>query len=221
MTLNVNRVPTANRDDRLIPVHYLVIHYTAVDLQETLDIFMNPESCVSSHLVIDTDGTLYELVDCLNGQARRGWHAGVSQWEGIQGLNDCSIGIELVNYNGNLFPYTEAQYQSLRQVVARLKAHYPDLQNPDRVMGHEHVSGFRGKADPGLLFDWSRFYRENYPDSPAPVRQAVCPVPLQESLMHLKASEPESPEAKRQFWRSVSLLTETTLRLLRESSEAQ
>ncbi len=219
MTLNVNRIKTANRDDWLIPVDYLVIHYTAVDLKGTLDIFMNPESCVSSHLVIDTDGTIYELVDCLDGQAYRGWHAGVSQWEGIQGLNDCSIGIELVNYNGNVFPFTEEQYRSLHQVVVRFKEHYPNLRDPQRVIGHEHISGFRGKADPGVLFDWPRFYRENYPEFTAPVRQAMCPAALQESLMQLKESEPESPEAKSQFWRSVSLLTETTVRLIQEASE--
>ncbi|WP_201772462.1 N-acetylmuramoyl-L-alanine amidase [Endozoicomonas elysicola] len=215
----MNRIKTANWDDWLIPVDYLVIHYTAVDLQDTLDIFMNPESCVSSHLVIDTDGAIYELVDCLSGQACRGWHAGVSHWEGVQGLNDCSIGIELVNYNGNVFPFTDAQYQSLHQVVARFKEHYPNLRDPQRVIGHEHISGFRGKADPGVLFDWPRFYRENYPELTAPLRQAVCPAVLQESLMLLKESEPESPEAKSQFWRSVSLLTETTVRLIQEASE--
>ncbi|WP_419832717.1 N-acetylmuramoyl-L-alanine amidase [Endozoicomonas atrinae] len=217
MTLNVNRVKTANRDDWLIPVDYLVIHYTAVDLKDTLDIFMNPESCVSSHLVIDTDGEIYELVDCLNGHAYRGWHAGVSEWEGVQGLNDCSIGIELVNYNGNVFPFTEEQYQSLHWVMARFKEHYPNLRNPERVIGHEHIAGFRGKADPGVLFDWSRFYQENYPTLTAPLRPAVCPKALQESLMQLKESEPESQAAKSQFWRSVSLLTETTVRLIEEA----
>lgn len=219
MTLNVNRVKTANRDDWLIPVDYLVIHYTAVDLKDTLDIFMNPESCASSHLVIDTDGEIYELVDCLNGQAYRGWHAGVSEWEGVQGLNDCSVGIELVNYNGNVFPFTDEQYQSLQQVMAKLKEHYPALRDPERVLGHEHIAGFRGKADPGVLFDWCRFYRENYPGQQAPRRPAVCPKALQASLMQLKKSEPDSPAGKSQFWRSVSSLTETTVRLIAEAEE--
>ncbi|USE36490.1 N-acetylmuramoyl-L-alanine amidase [Endozoicomonas sp. SCSIO W0465] len=217
MTLNVNRVKTANRDDWLIPVDYLVIHYTAVDLKDTLAIFTNPESCVSSHLVIDTDGEIYELVDCLNGHVHRGWHAGVSEWEGVHGLNDCSIGIELVNYNGNVFPFTDEQYHSLHGVMARFKEHYPNLRHPERVVGHEHIAGFRGKADPGMLFDWHRFYRENYPGYEAPLRPAVCPKALQERLMQLKASEPESIEAKSHFWHSVSLLTETTVRLIEEA----
>ena len=148
MTLNVNRVKTANRDDRLIPVDYLIIHYTAVDLKDTLDIFINPESSVSSHLVIDTNGDIYELVDCLNGQAQRGWHAGVSEWQGVQGLNDCSVGIELVNYNGNVFPFTDGQYQSLQRVMARLQEHYPKLRDPERVIGHEHIAGFRARPTP-------------------------------------------------------------------------
>lgn len=221
MTLNVNRVKTANWDGLIISVDYLVIHYTAADLKDTLDIFMNPELCVSSHLVIDTDGEIYELVDCLDGQSCRGWHAGVSEWNGVQGLNDCSIGIELVNYNGNIFPFTEKQYQSLNKVVTRFKEHYLSLQNPHRVIGHEHISGFRGKADPGVLFDWPRFYQENYPELAPPIRQAVCPKALQESLMQMKEHEPQSAEAKSEFWRSVSLLTETTVRLIQEASTSR
>ncbi|MFK0571760.1 N-acetylmuramoyl-L-alanine amidase [Endozoicomonas sp.] len=219
MALNVNSLKTVNRDERVIPVEYLVLHYTAVDLQETLAIFTNPKSCVSSHLVIDTDGEVYELVDCLEGRAFRGWHAGVSQWEGVQGLNDCSIGIELVNYNGNVFPFTDAQYLSLHRVVSRLKEHYPNLQNPRQIVGHEQIAGFRGKADPGLCFDWVRFYSENYPGVTPPQRQAVCPAELQARLLQLRESEPESPEERSKFWCSVSALTETTVRLIQEASE--
>ena len=214
---NANRLRTPNQDCRTIPVDYLVIHYTAVNLQETLSIFTNPKSNASAHLVIDRDGTVYELVECLNGKAHRAWHAGQSRWNGAENFNDCSVGIELVNYNGNLFPFTEAQYQSLHQAVDTLKQHYPQLQDPECVVGHEQIAGFRGKSDPGICFDWCRFYRENYPGVTEPVREAVCPPQLQQSLLQLKGSEPESAQGKNDFWRSVSLLTETTIRLIEDA----
>ncbi|MGB0361188.1 MAG: N-acetylmuramoyl-L-alanine amidase, partial [Endozoicomonas sp.] len=221
MSLTVNSLKTSNRDNWEIPVEFLVLHYTAVDLQETLALFTNPESSISSHLVIDTNGDIYELVDCLSGKALRAWHAGVSEWAGITGFNDCAIGIELVNYNGNVFPFTEAQYNALKQVMIQLKEHYPCLANPERVVGHEQIAGFRGKADPGRCFDWSRFYQENYPELVAPSRSAVCPEELQNSLSMLSKSEPRSMEGKSDFWRSVSFLTETTIRLIKKASNSE
>ena len=217
MTFNAIKIDIPNLDDRLIPVDYLVLHYTAVDLKKTLDIFRGSELGVSVHLVIDTDGTTYELVKCMEGRAHRACHVGVSRWNGINELNDCSIGIELVNYNGNLFPFTDEQYQSLHKVVEILKKHYPMINDPERVVGHEQISGFRGKVDPGVLFNWSRFYQDNYPDSPAPKRQPVCPKELLDSLSFLKNSEPRSVTAKNKFWASTSLMIEAAVRLVEEA----
>ena len=218
--MKVNRIETVNQTRQIIPVEFLVLHYTAVDLNETLAIFTDPDPGASAHLVIDTDGQVYELVRCLDGQALRAWHAGVSQWQRWQGLNDCAIGIELVNFNGNVFPFTDEQYLSLQQVVRRLRAHYSSLHDPERVVGHEQIAGFRGKADPGLCFDWPRFYRENYAGMTPPQRTGVCPVPLQERLLQLRACEPESPEKKSQFWQAISLLTETAIGLIEQGAES-
>ena len=218
--MKVNRIETVNQTRQIIPVEFLVLHYTAVDLNETLAIFTDPDSGASAHLVIDTDGQVYELVRCLDGQALRAWHAGVSQWQRWQGLNDCAIGIELVNFNGNVFPFTDEQYLSLQQVVRRLQAHYSSLHDPERVVGHEQIAGFRGKADPGLCFDWPRFYRDNYAGMTPPQRTGVCPVPLQERLLQLCACEPELPEKKNQFWQAISLLTETAIGLIEQGAES-
>ena len=75
----------------------------------------------------------------------RGWHAGASEWEGVQGLNDCSIGIELVNYNGNVFPFTEAQYRSL-QGDGQVQNTIPICVTL-RGFGHEHMPAF-GQSGP-------------------------------------------------------------------------
>ncbi|MGI9282049.1 MAG: N-acetylmuramoyl-L-alanine amidase [Endozoicomonas sp.] len=208
--------PSPNFDARDIPVEFLILHYTAVDLQGTLDILSSTECGVSAHLVIDLDGTVYELVPCLNGVAHRAWHAGVSRWQGKEAFNDFALGIELVNYNGNIFPFTDEQYKALREVIQQLQKHYPNLNDPERILGHEQIAGFRGKADPGCCFDWGRLFTENYSDLPQPVREPVCPKELQASLEKLQPFEPADREQRALFWQRVSELTETSVRLIQQ-----
>lgn len=172
-----------NFSDLVIPVEFVVLHFTAATLERTLEIFMSRSTEVSAHLVIDRDGTVYELVECLHGVVKRAWHAGRSRCEVSQGLdrvvvegfNDRSIGIELVNLNGNIFPYTEAQYQSLFAVLERLKGMYSRLSSPESVVGHEQIAGFRGKSDPGRCFEWDRLFSVCYPQQGTPQRGFVCP----------------------------------------------
>ncbi len=262
-----------NYDPEEIPVAFLVLHYTAASLSGTLRIFQNPRSRASCHLILDMDGSVYELVPCLDGKCLKAWHAGESYWpvstvdvhnlqgsdnnvkesaakmssmtrgaqksaqtltgkhdvqgsdigagnrgggespqtltgkhgvqgsdmgagnrgggespqtltgkHGVQGsdmgagnrgevsppirgFNGFSIGIELVNRNGNLFPYTKAQYRSLALICKRLQRYYKALCNPERVLGHEHIAGYRGKVDPGHCFDWSLFFKMSYGSS--------------------------------------------------------
>ena len=179
-----------NFTDLPISVEFVVLHYTAGNLARTLEIFMDKKREVSAHLVIDLDGTVYELVPCLSGQALRAWHAGKSRLEVssegvsrlVEGFNDCSIGIELVNVNGNVYPYTEAQYSALVSVMERLKSLYPRLQHPEAVVGHEQIAGFRGKCDPGRCFEWDRFFSLCYPNQGAPRREPVCSREVAEGL---------------------------------------
>ncbi|WP_448215400.1 N-acetylmuramoyl-L-alanine amidase [Endozoicomonas sp. 2B-B] len=218
MVLSFTSHPSPNFDDREIPVEFLVLHYTAVDLQGTLDIVSSKGCEVSAHLVIDLDGTVYELVSCLNGTAHRAWHAGVSRWQEKETFNDFAIGIELVNFNGNVFPFTDAQYSALKDVIQHLQKHYPSLNDPQRILGHEQIAGFRGKADPGCYFDWDRFFSDSYPDQPRPVRESVCPKELQASLKKLQPLEPDDREQRVLFWQSINELTETSVRLIQKET---
>ncbi len=189
----VTTVRSPNFTDLDIPVEFVVLHFTAATLQRTLDIFTDAGSEVSAHLVIDRDGSIYELVPCLGGTARRAWHAGKSRMEVstngdsqlVESFNDRSIGIELVNVNGNIFPYTEAQYASLFGVIERLKSLYPALGRPEAIVGHEQIAGFRGKSDPGLCFEWERFFAVCYPNLGAPRRAPLCRKPFAEKMAAL------------------------------------
>lgn len=104
---------------------------------------------VSAHVLVRRDGTLTQYVSF----GRRAWHAGQSQYQGRPACNDFSIGIELEGTDTT--PYTDAQYDSLAALVARLLATYPTLAS-ERITGHSDIAPAR-KSDPGPAFDWTRW----------------------------------------------------------------
>jgi len=100
---------------------------------------------VSSHFVVRRDGELLQFVSC----NERAWHAGRSAWQGREGCNDFSVGVELEGLEGERFE--DAQYARLLPLLRAIARRYP-LQG---VAGHEHVAPGR-KIDPGPGFDWPR-----------------------------------------------------------------
>ena len=100
---------------------------------------------VSSHFLIRRRGELVQFVAC----ADRAWHAGVSRWQGREGCNDFSIGIELEGTD--TVPYTGAQYRRLARLLRLLRRHYPLAD----LAAHSDIAPGR-KTDPGPAFDWSR-----------------------------------------------------------------
>jgi len=75
-------------------LQYLVMHFTGgTTLEGAVNTFLDDNSKVSAHIIIDRDGTIVQMVP-FNYIA---WHAGKSEWEGKKYLNNYSIGIEFVN----------------------------------------------------------------------------------------------------------------------------
>jgi len=106
-------------------------------------------ACVSAHLLIRRCGALMQFV----AFDQCAWHAGASTYQGRQGCNDFSIGIELEGTD--TAPYREIQYEVLGSVVSALQDHY---QIPARaVVGHSDIAPGR-KTDPGPSFDWEKFW---------------------------------------------------------------
>ncbi len=103
---------------------------------------------VAPHLLIDRAGDIEQFVAFDRGA----WHAGQSSWQGRQGCNRFSLGIELEGtwYTG----YTDAQYDALTGVCVALCARYPSL-SPSAIVGHQEIAPGR-KQDPGPYFDWPR-----------------------------------------------------------------
>jgi len=89
----ISYLASPNKDGVLQP-RWLVMHYTAGRSAEgSISWLVNRQAKASAHLVIGRDGKITQLVP-FNVVA---WHAGASSWEGVSGLNNHSIGIELDN----------------------------------------------------------------------------------------------------------------------------
>jgi AmpD protein len=103
---------------------------------------------VSAHVVIRRIGEPVQYVPF----HERAWHAGASEYRGRKACNDFSIGIELEGSDDEA--YTDAQYDTLRMLIAALIKSYPPL-NRDAIAGHSDIAPGR-KSDPGPAFDWDR-----------------------------------------------------------------
>ncbi|MEM0473281.1 MAG: N-acetylmuramoyl-L-alanine amidase [Candidatus Aenigmatarchaeota archaeon] len=170
--------PSNNYDSRgSTEIDRIVIHYTAVDLQATLDILTRNcqgPSCSSSHYVLDRNGDVYKLVD----EQYNAWHAGVYSF------NQRSIGIEIVNLgsccgvtgygqsneciqhqqrafcsgeNRNMWEkFNDEQIDVLAKLTADIIKRHPNIK-PDRtgIVGHYEI--YQGKSDPGPLFPWDKY----------------------------------------------------------------
>jgi len=212
----LNRIdhPSPNFSDNLIPVEYVVIHYTACSLERTLQIFSDREKKLCAHFVLAENGDLYDFGNFYSGPIRQGAHAGETFFnvgtKTLRAFNEFSIGIEIVNLNGNVFPFWDAQYESLKELILHLKNRFPTLNNPDRIVGHEQIAGHRGKADPGRCFDWTRFYQSIYGDRQFPVREPKCSKEraalLAELIQNTNPADRDDPH----FWSRISAELETT-----------
>jgi N-acetylmuramoyl-L-alanine amidase len=143
-----------NFDDRPSggAIDALILHYTGMpSAAAALDRLCDPDAKVSAHYLIAEDGSVVQLVP----EEHRAWHAGVSEWQGRARLNDCSIGLELVNpgHEWGYRPFTEAQYAACIELCRAILARWPIP--PGRVLAHSDVAPAR-KQDPGELFDWPR-----------------------------------------------------------------
>ncbi len=90
---DVTQRHTPNRGGPLAP-QYLVMHYTAGrSATSSADWLCNPAAKASAHVVLGRAGEIIQLAP-FNVVT---WHAGISHWAGLTGLNHFSIGIEMDN----------------------------------------------------------------------------------------------------------------------------
>lgn len=170
------QLPSANYGKR---VKSIVIHYTAIDFADSVTALVDEGGLSSHYLVPESNDPSYQsdtlsvlqLVD----ESDRAWHAGKSYWQGREGLNDSSIGIEIVNVpqcqyrtddtlNNRTGANRECNYprfdpQQITLVIALLQdilTRHPDI-HPTAIIGHADIAPQR-KSDPGPRFPWKKLY---------------------------------------------------------------
>ncbi len=178
----VDYKPTPNKGGKYIP-QYLVMHYTAAtQAKGSVSWFLSREAQASAHLIIDRDGSIVQFAP-FNTVT---WHAGLSSWNGLVGLNKHAIGIELVNggrlaKSGSVWmcPVDKRAVADSEVIIAKHKndttesgwQSYTDVQlqvavevasalvktyTLKDVVGHEDIAPHR-KSDPGPAFPMSSF----------------------------------------------------------------
>ena len=163
--------PSPNFDERTLPIGMIVLHYTGMqDGAAAIARLCDAEAKVSSHYVVDEDGTVLRLVP----EDKRAWHAGRSHWRGTTDINSASIGIEIVN-PGHEFgyrPFTDAQIDAVVRLVASIKERHAITRG--NVVGHSDIAPTR-KRDPGELFPWSKLAKLRLA-LPRPTRNLMDPM---------------------------------------------
>ncbi|MCY4052146.1 MAG: 1,6-anhydro-N-acetylmuramyl-L-alanine amidase AmpD [Gammaproteobacteria bacterium] len=106
---------------------------------------------LSSHFYINRNGHLKQFVSTND----RAWHAGLSNYNGREKVNDFSIGIELEGCDD--FPFEIIQYQVLASLTHCLISAISSISTYD-IVGHSVIAPDR-KTDPGPCFNWY-YYRQ-------------------------------------------------------------
>jgi len=176
--------PTPNLSERPAGavIDSLVLHYTGMTSgAAALARLTDPNAEVSAHYVVDVDGAIYRLAS----EAQRAWHAGLSVWGGREGLNDTSVGVEIVNpgHEWGLALFPEPQIEATIALCQGIVGRNAIL--PARVLAHSDIAPMR-KLDPGEFFPWARFARNSvglWPDQPGRARFGARPTVIEAQRM--------------------------------------
>ncbi|MBN9419903.1 MAG: N-acetylmuramoyl-L-alanine amidase [Candidatus Eremiobacteraeota bacterium] len=133
----------------------VVVHSTVINTLEGTEraFWDDKERRVSAHYVVDRDGTTIQMVD----ERRTAWHAGVSELDGRTGVNDFSVGIELVNLNDGKDPYPEAQVLAVKRIIQDLRERWdvPD----SHIVSHAAIARPVGRKSDPVGFDFEGLLR--------------------------------------------------------------
>ena len=141
-------------------IDFLILHNIAAEnIQKAIDLLKIHQ--VSAHYIIDLNGDIHQLV----AEKDIAFHAGVSYWNGVDGINKNSIGIEFFNTDPDNLDFTDEQINSGIELSLDIKKRY-NISNKN-IIGHLDIAycnddqrfGFLGrKNDPSYRFNWQKFY---------------------------------------------------------------
>jgi N-acetyl-anhydromuramoyl-L-alanine amidase len=108
---------TPNKSVRKIAPLGVVLHHSDGSYEGGVSWILNPDSNVSYHVLIDTNGDRTRFAD----DDRRAWHAGVSTFKGKRGCNDFLLGVSFSG-NTNHRELTDAEVESaVEYILPRIK----------------------------------------------------------------------------------------------------
>ena len=146
LTIKNARIQSTSFRPRTEKVDTLVLHFTALDLESSLRILRYGD--VSSHYVLAEDGSVWKILE----DNEVAWHAGLSMWHGRPNVNGRSIGVEIVNLDGNTRDYPATQIAALIELCTTIITRNPGI-SPRNIVGHSDIAPKR-KDDPGRKFPW-------------------------------------------------------------------
>lgn len=152
-----------------LPVTAIVLHYTGMQTAALAQARLcDPIAKVSAHYLVDEDGQIEQLV----AESDIAWHAGLSAWRAMDGLNPHSIGIEIVNpgHEWGYRAFPACQIDAIINLLMDLLDRHPVP--AANIVGHSDIAPAR-KQDPGELFPWHKLAAAGigrWPDTrPCPV----------------------------------------------------
>lgn len=144
---------TANRPSDF-PILFLSIHDLEGTLQDGLNIFQNPSSGVSIHYIVDTDGTVYQLLH----EKDIAFHIG-NYW-----YNQRAVGIEHAGFDATGYQwYNAAEYLGSAKLAAYLLQKYSIPLDHDHLMSHgttpaPTLGTTPNHVDPGPYWLWDYYF---------------------------------------------------------------
>lgn len=132
-------------------ITHLVLHHTGAPLPSSLKALEGKEEGrpVGVHYVV-TDEPSPRVIDMVP-ESYAAYHAGKSAWGSKDGLNQHSIGIEIINLDGNRHPYPADQVELILALCDEIVRRHGIA--PVNVVAHSDIAVGR-KIDPGSLFPW-------------------------------------------------------------------
>lgn len=175
-TATCSLVRSPNCSSRLLNPRFVVLHYTASGTFDgTVAWLCTPASKVSAHYVIGRKGECENIVPV----TKCAWHAGISRYKGVAGLNLYSIGIEMVSWG----PLVQDEHG------------FRAASGPARVPANEVWSG--PHPDGGAYQHWHKFSAPQIAKMEEVVRQLFQQFP---SIREVVGHRHIAPKRKQDPW---------------------
>jgi len=153
---NVTSPCTYNSSNRptTYPIQFVTIHDIEGTVQDALNVFQDPTSDVSIHYIVDTDGTVYQVLH----EKDIAFHNG-NYW-----YNERSVGIEHAGIDATGYQwYNAAEYLGSAKLVAYLLTKYNIPLDHDHIMSHgttpaPTLGTTPNHVDPGPYWLWDYYF---------------------------------------------------------------